>query len=141
MSTAVAEKAKFVSKYVTTETIGEYEGESTYGNKVSMIRYTIRQNDETYTLEMSDAKGTIGAYMRYYYITYWGASQDALDASQELVEKAQYVADKFRENGGFNQTWVLSQRVDKIEELQQRAQDALEKFFIYAQIARREIKL
>lgn len=141
MSTAVTEKAMFVSKYVQVEFLGEEEGEGRFSNKVARHRYTITQNDETFTVENTDAKGTIGMMMHYYYITYWGKSQDALDASQELVEKAQYVADKFRENGAFNQTWVLSQRVAKIEELQQQAKEALEKFFIYAAIARGDVKL
>jgi hypothetical protein len=144
MSTAVTEKITFVSQVIRAEYLGTEPGEGMYNNEVLRHRYTINEKygtDETFVVETTNAKGTVGAYMHYYYIQYWGDMNYALEASQELTAKAEIAAAKFREMRGYNQTWVLSQLIHKIEEHQQKANEALEKFYIYAEMARGAVKL
>jgi hypothetical protein len=142
MSTAVT--TEFVSTIVRSEFLGEEPGEGMYmTNTVRRSRFTVKErygDKEFYTIEVTDAKGTVGAMMHYYFIQYWGYAGDTAKLGSKLVERAQLVADKLEENGYYNQTWSLSQIVDEIEKNQKNAAEALDKFYIYADIARGYIK-
>jgi hypothetical protein len=130
---------------IRAEYIGEVNGiESLYGGNAYLHRYTVKhrwdENVEPITFEATNEKGTVGALLYYHYINYVGALDDIKKESELLTERAKSSIERIQKYGADTQLWVLQQTIDRINKSQADAQSALEKCYIYVDIATRSVR-